>query len=276
MPNLLNPYSGYLTPTNGYVSVPGPGFGIRVANAGSYGGGQTNFFPIWGVLDGQELVAIPDSGLVPCEWERSLLLGGTITLPFATWLQGGGGNAGNLQGPLAVIAARTREQALLMNGSSPNAAVDNNGTGLVRLKGPAGADLGATTLGPLIVRVMGSLGEANNNPLYVNTGYHSFNNSPTVGNMWNNVSTGVNGVSTRIGAGAGIIAYYSIFGTASGATTLTLQRSIDGSTFSGDVKNQQVLAGASDFCFEGFSSAGFLRLLSSANVTVTATGAGAA
>ena len=61
-----------------------------------------------------------------------------------------------------------------------------------------------------------------------------------------------------------------------GATTLTLQRSIDGSTFSGDVKNQQVLAGASDFCFEGFSSAGFLRLLSSANVTVTATGAGAA
>ena len=85
-------------------------------------------------------------------------------------------------------------------------------------------------------------------------------------NAWNAVATGVNGVSTALETIGR--PHKSAFGNVSGITTITLQFSMDGTTFYDG--SSITTAGAADFVFNVTSGAAYIRLKSSANVTATA------
>lgn len=91
------------------------------------------------------------------------------------------------------------------------------------------------------------------------------------GNGWANVATGAGGFSGSCDLQWS--PFVSVFGHVSGATTITVQVSQDGTTWY-DSQSTQVLAGAADFCIHATIGARYVRLKSSANITATATLAG--
>jgi hypothetical protein len=86
-------------------------------------------------------------------------------------------------------------------------------------------------------------------------------------NAWNAASVGANGTSAALDTWS--CPYVSAFGNASAATTLTLQYSMDGSNFYAGPS--VTLSGAGDFRLDATCAARFVRLLSSAAATITAT-----
>lgn len=85
-------------------------------------------------------------------------------------------------------------------------------------------------------------------------------------NAWDNAAT-ASGTSAVFDTHSS--PYVSAFGISDGAVTITLQYSMDGTNFySGP---SQVLAGAGDFRIDATCAARYVRLKSSAAVTVTAT-----
>ena len=87
------------------------------------------------------------------------------------------------------------------------------------------------------------------------------------GNAWNAASVGSNGTSAVLDAWS--CPYISAFGNAGAATTLTLQYSMDGTLFYAGPS--VTLSGAGDYHIDATTAARYLRLLSSAAATITAT-----
>jgi hypothetical protein len=87
------------------------------------------------------------------------------------------------------------------------------------------------------------------------------------GNAWNAASVGSNGTSGVEDTWS--CPFVSAFGNANAATTLTLEYSMDGSTFYAGPST--TLSGAGDFHIDATTAARYLRLLSSAAATITAT-----
>ena len=87
------------------------------------------------------------------------------------------------------------------------------------------------------------------------------------GNAWNAASVGANGTSAVLDTWS--CPYVSAFGNAGAATTLTLQYSMDGTHFYAGPS--VTLSGSGDFRIDAASAARYLRLLSSAAATITAT-----
>ncbi len=87
------------------------------------------------------------------------------------------------------------------------------------------------------------------------------------GNAWSAAAVGANGTSAVVDAWS--CPYVSAFGNAGAATTLTLQYSLDGTNFYAGPS--VTLAGAGDFHIDATTAARYLRLLSSAAATITAT-----
>lgn len=88
----------------------------------------------------------------------------------------------------------------------------------------------------------------------------------THANLWNAAATGANGLSAIVRVfSAAVVA---VFGNTSGASTLTLQYSADGTNFydSGDT-----IAANGDFGKTFTVGAGYLRVKSGSAVTATAT-----
>jgi hypothetical protein len=93
----------------------------------------------------------------------------------------------------------------------------------------------------------------------------------TQGNAWNAAPVGIAGTSANIDAQ--YMKNVSAFGSASAATTITIQISQDGTNFY-DTSTNVVLAGAGDFHMFITIAARYARLKSSAAATITATLAG--
>jgi len=87
-------------------------------------------------------------------------------------------------------------------------------------------------------------------------------------NAWSAADTGAGGTSGPVDTWCA--PHVTAFGNASGATTLTLQVSQDGTNWY-DSQVTQALAGAGDFCLNASVGARFVRLKSSNDVNVTAT-----
>jgi len=87
------------------------------------------------------------------------------------------------------------------------------------------------------------------------------------GNAWNAASVGTNGTSAVIDTWS--CPFVSAFGNAGAATTITLQYSMDGASFY--TGPSTTLSGSSDFHIDATTAARYLRLLSSAAATITAT-----
>jgi hypothetical protein len=87
------------------------------------------------------------------------------------------------------------------------------------------------------------------------------------GNAWKAASVAANGTSAVVDSWS--CPYVSAFGNAGGATTLTLQYSLDGSNFYAGPS--VTLGGAGDFHLDATTAARYLRLLSSSSATLTAT-----
>jgi hypothetical protein len=87
------------------------------------------------------------------------------------------------------------------------------------------------------------------------------------GNAWNAASVGTNGTSAVLDTWS--CPFVSAFGNASAATTLTLQYSMDGTDFYAGPS--VTLSGAGNFYINSTTAARYLRLLSSAAATITAT-----
>lgn len=87
-------------------------------------------------------------------------------------------------------------------------------------------------------------------------------------NAWSAASTGAGGFSSSVDTWCAQAV--TAFGNASGATTITLQVSQDGTNWY-DSQINQVLSGAGNFCLNATVGARFVRLKSSADVTATAT-----
>lgn len=86
-------------------------------------------------------------------------------------------------------------------------------------------------------------------------------------NAWSAAATGVAGVSSALDTYSS--PFVSAFGASSGAATFTIQYSQDGTNYYDGPS--QVLSGAGDFRIDATCGARYVRLKSSANVTVTAT-----
>jgi hypothetical protein len=98
----------------------------------------------------------------------------------------------------------------------------------------------------------------------------SYRHAPPLGvhaNAWSAAATGVNGTSTAFDSWS--LSTVSAFGNVSGATTVTLQYSADGTNYYDGPT--QVLAGAGDFRIDAFAACRYVRLKSSNNVTATGT-----
>lgn len=89
----------------------------------------------------------------------------------------------------------------------------------------------------------------------------------THANAWDAAATGAGGVSAALDTWS--CPFVSAFGNASGASTITVQYSQDGSNYYDGPA--QVLSGAGNFRIDATCGARYVRLKSSANVTVTAT-----
>lgn len=87
------------------------------------------------------------------------------------------------------------------------------------------------------------------------------------GNAWTAIAVGINGVSTALALADR--PFVSAFGSASIATTITLQLSANGTTFYDGPT--QVLSAAGDFAISVTTGAAHVRLKSSAAATITAT-----
>lgn len=91
------------------------------------------------------------------------------------------------------------------------------------------------------------------------------------GNAWNNAATGAGGVSNAVDCqGSHTV---TAFGHVSGATTLTVQFSQNGTTFY-DTATTTAPVGAADFALSFSTGARWVRVKSSGAVTATATIAG--
>lgn len=88
------------------------------------------------------------------------------------------------------------------------------------------------------------------------------------GNAWTAATTGAGGFSAALDTLCA--PFVTAFGAVSGATTITLQASQDGTNYY-DTQVTQVLAGAADFAVSATVAARYVRLKSSASVTATAT-----
>jgi hypothetical protein len=82
--------------------------------------------------------------------------------------------------------------------------------------------------------------------------------------VWAGVATGVGGFSASLDIGNA--PFVTVFGSVSGAATVTLQVSADGVTFYDTTSNQ---AATADVGFSATIAAKYVRLKSSANVTAT-------
>jgi hypothetical protein len=87
------------------------------------------------------------------------------------------------------------------------------------------------------------------------------------GNAWNAASAGANGTSAVVDTWS--CPFVSAFGNAGAATTISLQYSMDGANFYAGPST--TLSGSSDFHIDATTAARYLRLLSSAAATITAT-----
>lgn len=88
-------------------------------------------------------------------------------------------------------------------------------------------------------------------------------------NAWDNVAVLVNGVSNIVKVGVSHYARVSVFGNSNGAGDIIVQYSQDGTNFYQVAT--KTLAGAGDFGFDLVCAGRFVRLKSSAAVTITAT-----
>lgn len=87
------------------------------------------------------------------------------------------------------------------------------------------------------------------------------------GNAWTAVAVAISGVSTAIDAST--YPYCTIFGNTSGAATLTVQLSADGTTWYSSATNTGAVTG--NFGVSFTTGARWVRLISNAAVTITAT-----